>query len=148
MVLQLLMFFMMCVNFVNEQNNETIKLPDAQTAQPMDKTENDVLFVNINYVKDEEAGQEVERHDVLVVGEPYPMDPLAEDDADKRPSFKRWLRQKYDAAQLLAKGGPVNTIIIIRAHKDAVFGEIFKVMTYCKRLGYRRLQLRTIKRTV
>src|SRR5438034_11288259 len=47
-VLQLLMFFMMCVNFVSEQVNENIKLPVAQSARPMDKAENDVLFLNLN----------------------------------------------------------------------------------------------------
>jgi biopolymer transport protein ExbD len=33
-VLQLLMFFMMCVNFVTEQVNSDIALPDAQSARP------------------------------------------------------------------------------------------------------------------
>src|SRR5712692_9833896 len=47
-VLQLLMFFMMCVNFVSEQVNENIKLPVAQSARPMDKSESDVLFLNLN----------------------------------------------------------------------------------------------------
>ena len=40
-VLQLLMFFMMCVNFVNEQVNEDIKLPRSQAVKPMDKGEAD-----------------------------------------------------------------------------------------------------------
>src|SRR4051794_13729197 len=46
-VLQLLMFFMMCVNFVTEQVNEDVKLPESQSAVPMDKADTDVLFVNI-----------------------------------------------------------------------------------------------------
>src|SRR3954452_13170547 len=46
-VLQLLMFFMMCVNFVTEQVSEDIKLPDSQSARPMDKSETDVLFLNL-----------------------------------------------------------------------------------------------------
>src|SRR5581483_9239644 len=46
-VLQLLMFFMMCVNFVTEQINEDIKLPDSESARPMDKGETDVLFLNL-----------------------------------------------------------------------------------------------------
>src|SRR6185437_7680828 len=46
-VLQLLMFFMMCVNFVNEQVNEDIKLPRSQAVKPMDKSDPDVLFVNL-----------------------------------------------------------------------------------------------------
>src|SRR5438128_1518495 len=46
-VLQLLMFFMMCVNFVNDQVKEDVKLPETQSAVPMDKTDTDVLFLNI-----------------------------------------------------------------------------------------------------
>src|SRR3954454_21081692 len=53
-VFQLLMFFMMCVNFVSEQNNEDVKLPDSLSAQPMDKAETDVLFINLKpYVTSE-----------------------------------------------------------------------------------------------
>ena len=32
-VLQLLMFFMMCVNFVNEQVKEDVKLPESASAR-------------------------------------------------------------------------------------------------------------------
>ena len=46
-VLQLLMFFMMCVNFVNEQVNEDIRLPKSQAVKPMDKADTDVLFINL-----------------------------------------------------------------------------------------------------
>src|SRR5262249_12085730 len=46
-VLQLLMFFMMCVNFVNEQVNEDIRLPKSQSVKPMDKADTDVLFINL-----------------------------------------------------------------------------------------------------
>src|SRR5947209_9829151 len=46
-VLQLLMFFMMCVNFVTEQVNEDVKLPESQSAMPMDKADVDVLFINL-----------------------------------------------------------------------------------------------------
>ena len=41
-VLQLLMFFMMCVNFVTEQVNEDISLPVSQAVKPMDKADTDV----------------------------------------------------------------------------------------------------------
>src|SRR5947207_14774133 len=47
-VMQLLMFFMMCVNFVSEQVNEDIKLPVAQSARPMDKRLGEVLVLNMD----------------------------------------------------------------------------------------------------
>src|SRR5262249_31149981 len=46
-VMQLLMFFIMCVNFVNEQVNQSITLPWSQVALPQSKDETDVLFLNI-----------------------------------------------------------------------------------------------------
>src|SRR5271165_4900127 len=46
-VLQLLMFFVMTVNFVNEQVSGDVKLPTSQSAVPISKAENDVLFINI-----------------------------------------------------------------------------------------------------
>ena len=47
MVLQLVMFFMVCANFVMEQVNETIKLPEAVVAKPIEKEEY-FIFLNIN----------------------------------------------------------------------------------------------------
>src|SRR5689334_18984497 len=48
LVLQLVMFFMLCANFVMEQTAVEIKLPKAIAAKALDKTEEDVLFLNVN----------------------------------------------------------------------------------------------------
>src|SRR5215831_5430041 len=48
LVFQLIMFFMICVNFVSEQVNEDIRLPTAQSARPMDKGEVEVLVLNMD----------------------------------------------------------------------------------------------------
>src|SRR5229473_5315570 len=48
LVLQMLMFFIITVNFVSNQVYENIKLPVAQTAQPMKKDITDVLYLNVN----------------------------------------------------------------------------------------------------
>ena len=48
LVMQLLMYFIMCVNFIGEEVNENVQLPPAQAARPIDKSEGDVLFVNVN----------------------------------------------------------------------------------------------------
>src|SRR5205809_7959917 len=47
LVLQLVMFFMMCANFVMEQVDQTILLPVAQQAKPMAETGPDVVFLNV-----------------------------------------------------------------------------------------------------
>src|SRR5207302_2579921 len=63
LVFQLIMFFMICVNFVSAQVNEEIKLPIAQSARAMDKAEFEVLVLNM-----EASGK------LLVVGQPEPLD--------------------------------------------------------------------------
>src|SRR5215471_16413440 len=75
-VLQLLMFFMMCVNFVTEQVNEDIKLPYAQSARPMDKGEQDVLFLNLD-----DQGR------LIVLGKEEPLSLLG---------TKYYLKRQYD----------------------------------------------------
>src|SRR5262245_20593805 len=48
-VLQLIMFFMITVNFVRlDQINESIKLPSAQVAVPMDQAADNWVFLNMN----------------------------------------------------------------------------------------------------
>ena len=127
-VLQLLMFFMMCVNFVTEQVNEDIKLPKAQSARPMDKAEVDVLFLNLNA-----EGK------LMIIGKDQPL-PLTE--------IKVWLRQQYRDAERLSKDGKVHTAVIIRADQSANYADVFKVMQACKDLGenrgFTKLKLRAI----
>src|SRR3954451_17805653 len=48
LVLQLVMFFMLCANFVMEQTNASIVLPEAIAAKTLDKDDKDPIFLNIN----------------------------------------------------------------------------------------------------
>lgn len=122
MVLQLIMFFMLCVNFVNEQVNEDIQLPKSQAARPMSKGEVEVLFLNLN--KD---GQ------LAVPGREEAMDQIG---------MKVYIRQQYNDYMRLSKDGKVNTAIVVRADARANYSEVFKVMQTCKEVGFTRLRLR------
>ena len=150
-VLQLLMFFMMCVNFVNEQVNEDIKLPRSQAVKPMDKTDPDVLFVNVKpfAVKD---FQDRLPADVLA----RVQDKFREGDdcilvPGKEPMTSKelilWLKQQYEDAKMSAeqKGSKeVNTAIVIRGHKDADYGQVFAILQKAKAAGFRRMMLRAM----
>src|SRR5262245_51107641 len=47
-VMQLIMFFMMCINFVNEQVNANVLLPVSYSAQELPpKTDTEILVINI-----------------------------------------------------------------------------------------------------
>jgi biopolymer transport protein ExbD len=131
-VLQLLMFFMMCVNFVTEQVNEDIKLPVAQSARPMEKGEVDVLFLNMDpYGK------------LVIPGRELPLSTPGE------VSF--YLRQQYDDARRSAQArgdesGTVRTAVIIRAHRDVSYAHVYRLLRLCKDVGYTKLQLRAMTR--
>src|SRR4051812_32772538 len=48
LVLQLVMFFMVCANFVMEQVNEAIKLPAALAAKPLAPNDPETLYLNVS----------------------------------------------------------------------------------------------------
>lgn len=132
LVLQLLMFFMMCVNFVTRQVSRDIVLPVAQSARPMDKTFSEVLFLNMD-----------EKGRLLKLGSPKPLSTPGE--------ISYYLRQEYADAKRTAeargdKSGRVNTVVIIRAHQNANYAQVYHLLRTCKEVGYSKLQLRaTIK---
>ena len=128
LVFQLIMFFMICVNFVSEQVNQDVKLPVAQSARPMDKSEVDVLFLNVD-----------PKGRVITPGADKPLSTVGE--------IKYYLRLQYDDAKRIAKNQgdkseQVKTAIIIRGDRDATYQQIFQLLQLCKEVGYRRLQLR------
>ncbi len=125
---QLIMFFMICVNFVSEQVNVDIRLPIAQSARAMDKGEVDVLVLNMD-----QFGK------VSVVGHQQPLTTVGEK--------KYFLRQFYADAKREAeargdKKGEVLTSVILRADRDATYGQIYELLGLCKEAGFHRLQLR------
>jgi biopolymer transport protein ExbD len=130
LVFQLIMFFMVCVSFVSQQVNEDIKLPVAQSARPMDKTELDVLFLNVD-----RNGR------MLVPGRDQPLTTL--------PQMRVYLRQVYADAKRAAEekgdaSGRVKTAVVIRADKQTTYLRIFELLQLCKDTGYQKLQLRAL----
>ena len=128
LVLQLVMFFMMCANFVMEENDQTIKLPHSQQAKPLAQTGPDVVHLGITK----------EGH-VTVVGRPQPL--VTEDELyvflkhDVYDRALQYARQRHE-------GDEVKTLVIIRADLNADFAQVYRVMQYCQRAGLRKLQLR------
>ncbi len=135
LVLQLVMFFMMCMTFRMDEVDQSIRLPVAQSAKPMvEATSDDILFLNVN-----EAGQ------VLAVGQPKPLTTDEE--------VAKFLHSAHDDAKRRAvekarrAGGDPNTalaelLVIIRADRDAEYEAVYRVMRKCQDAGLRRMQLR------
>jgi biopolymer transport protein ExbD len=128
LVLQMLMFFIITVNFVSNQVNESIKLPVAQMAQPMKKDITDVLYLNVN-----EKGQ------IEVVGREQPLSDFGQ--------IKNFLRIEYRNREILAGPGKVNTSVIIRADRNAEYRLVYQILRQCKEQGFRKMQLRAMTKT-
>jgi biopolymer transport protein ExbD len=128
LVFQLIMFFMICVNFVSAQLNEEIKLPVAQSARAMDKAEIEVLVLNMD-----------DKGKVYVVGQQKPLATVGEK--------KYFLRQYFADAKRTAQAqgdrkGQVKTTVIIRGDRYADYADLFELMALCKSAGFRKMQLR------
>jgi biopolymer transport protein ExbD len=128
LVFQLIMFFLICVNFVSEQFDQDIQLPLSQSARSMEKGESDVMFLNLD------------QHGHLLVSEQaQPLQTKAE--------IQYYLKQHHADAQRTAevsgnKSGQVRTAVIIRADKRATYAQVYGLLQACKSAGYRKLQLR------
>lgn len=141
LVMQLLMFFIVNVNFVSEQVSAEIKLPSSESARPIDKADPGALFINqkvksrefVNKLlpRDRERLQNTES--VVLIPTQPPMTPL---------EAKTWLKDKYEALKALAPDGDVKTTIHFRPDENLEMGELFKMMNYCKAAGFKKLKVR------
>jgi biopolymer transport protein ExbD len=128
-VLQLIMFFLITVNFIRvDQLNEDIKLPVAQAAVPLDRTAEDWVFLNLDKfghlagigVKDLNTPEKLKAH-------------LQRE----RDALERASREK-------GKQGDLKVVVVLRGDKDARYKDIYEVLDSCRKAGYRLLQLRVM----
>jgi len=143
LVLQMLMFFIINVNFVAEQVSPDIKLPRSESARPIDKADPTTLFLN-QKVKTEKFLERLRPDEVtrlradrntsviLVPGLP----PMTLDEA------RSWLRDRYDLLKKLAPDGQVKAIIHFRPDGDLELDQMFTLMKHCQTAGFTRMKLR------
>jgi biopolymer transport protein ExbD len=120
LVMQLLMYFIMCVHFIDEEQVAEVQLPPSQAARPIDKGEGDILFVNVD-------------HDgkVLVLGK----EAMEHDDAVK------WLNDRVMDSPKDDKGKP-RTAIVIRADRGASYDNVYWLLDQCKLKGFSKFKVR------
>jgi biopolymer transport protein ExbD len=128
LVLQLVMFFMISANFIMEQVNQSIKLPEAQSALPLDKNATSVLFLNI----DNEGNLAVPGGAVK----------------KRYAEMEQYLRSEFeDAARRAGGKEKVQTRIVVRADKTAKVSQVYPIWKLCQSVGFRNLELRAIINT-
>jgi biopolymer transport protein ExbD len=147
-VLQLLMFFMMCVNFVSEQVSRDIALPKSASVKPMDKADTDILFVNFKPFKLSDFEDKLPADALARAQQNFregdPCIQVLGKEPMKLIELNTFLKGQYEDAEKTSKDGKVNTAIVIRASKDSDYSQVFEVLHMCKVRGYTRLKLRAI----
>lgn len=129
MVLQLVMFFMLCANFVMEQVNETIKLPQAIAAKPPDKNDQKLLFLNVND-KGQVLLSKLDAEDRLTL--------------DNKLQVKGFMERRYklDVQSSPNKDAPVLSTVIIRADRQTRFEKVHDVMEGVQAAKYKQVRFR------
>jgi biopolymer transport protein ExbD len=136
LVLQLIMFFMLTVNFVRiDQVNDEVLLPVVQSAMPIRASADNLVYISIN--KDDGR---------LASGRPLAT-------AGKLRAYiqerKRELESvaRVRAERLGVTYQPVPIIVVLRAHRDASWGAVHDTLQECVNAGYTRWQLRVLKQS-
>jgi|SRR5579883_10275 len=142
LVLQLVMFFMLCANFVLEQTNVEIKLPTAIAAKALEKGDEYAIYLNVN-----------EQGKVLLPPNQQYTDSTGNVTATLDNPIQVELYLKRKAKEDIAAAGPANqdkplrSVIILRVHRDCPFEKTYAIMKACRVAGYLRVQLRAILST-
>ena len=140
LVLQLVMFFMLCANFVLDQTNVEIKLPKAIAAKALEQSVEYAIYLNVN-----EKGQ------VILPPTEEIKDSTGQviSTLDNSEQVRVWLTRR--AKEDLAAAGPANkdkgprSVIILRVHRDCAFEKTYAIMRACRSAGYLKVQLRAIR---
>ena len=128
LVLQLLMFFLIVANFVLDQSNQDIKLPEATTAVPIDTDVKNILALNID-----QDGK-------LVLSESGKGDDAK---LDSEARIQRYMKDQYEFFKRDGGEQAVNKMaVVIRGDSRANFEHIYRVMRAAKDAGFVTVQLR------
>ena len=138
LVLQLVMFFMVCANFAMEQVSEAIRLPTAVVAKPIEKADEYIIFLNVD-----QDGK------VILAGLDARGTTKADNILDNPQQVLTYMKGRHseDMRRKPKEGqaGPTPSLVIVRADKEANFEKVYAVMKSCRSAGYDRAQLRAIR---
>jgi biopolymer transport protein ExbD len=129
MVLQLIMFFMICVSFVGRESEFELRLPVMQHACPPEPS-GDRIVLNIDragMLHVSEAGWS---------GIPAWQHGPLDTDSDILSLMNGWARKHA--------GKDPTQLVVIRADARADYQRVHHVMTLCKKAGLSKFQLRTV----
>lgn len=135
-VFQLITFFMLVINFSNDNYDQRVRLPVADTAKPADEVEkalDDRLVLNVDR----------EGH-LLLNGQSLTTNKAVTEIKHQADLVKLNLKaagQKPDAS------GGLPTTIVLRADKDTPFTNLFTLIKACQSHGFHKFALKAMTGT-
>jgi len=131
-VFQLITFFMLVINFSNENYDQRVRLPIAGSAQPTEEGQKGVsedrLVLNIS-----------KQGHLLINGQDLPPHQALEEVRHQATLVRRNL----DAAGV-KKSNDLPTTIILRADRDTEFSNLYSLITQCQASGFRKFALKAM----
>jgi len=171
-VMQLIMFFMMCVNFVSDQVSANVLLPTSLSAQEiMPKTDVDVLVINVEVKREVRMNpngtpartpdgriirdlvlDEQGRKQTKIIFSGYDESKWFTDDneavgLDYAQRKLALLAKDYRKKESLRVGKPsdqvqLRTVVIIRADVEARYGLVVQLLAQCTKEGFPKVEVR------
>jgi biopolymer transport protein ExbD len=132
-VFQLITFFMLVINFSNDNYDQRVKLPVAGTARPVedrDKVSEDRLVLNVD-----------KQGHLLMNGEVLPLHKAIAAIKHQADLVKLNLKA---AGQKPGENGVLPTTIVLRADKDAQFSSFYGLLTACQANGFYKFALKAM----
>jgi biopolymer transport protein ExbD len=131
-VFQLITFFMLVMNFSNENYDQRVRLPVAGSARPVDNDQHieDRLVLNVDQ----------DGH-LLMNGEVQPLHKAIQSIKHEADLVK--LNLKAGGIKLDATGS-LPTTIVLRADKETSFASVFGLIKACQANGFRKFALKAM----
>jgi biopolymer transport protein ExbD len=132
-VFQLITFFMLVINFANENYDQRVRLPVAGTARPVEEGEKiaeDRIVLNVD-----------SQGHLLINGETLTTNKAVAE-----------IKHQADLIKLNMKAaghkftGELPTTIVLRADKDTPFSNLYTLITACQSNGFHRFSLKAMNR--
>lgn len=175
-VMQLIMFFMMCVNFVSDQVSQNVLLPTSASAtEIMPKTDVDVLVINVevarkirvdqdgNPLRDTTTGEVlrevIQPKKTKIVFSSYddPINSKEYTDAEEGVAVSAAQRalarlaREYRKKESLRSNVPADkaelkTVVVIRADEETRYGLVVQLIAQCTKEGFAKVELRALSK--
>lgn len=134
-VFQLITFFMLVINFSNDNYDQRVRLPIAGTARPIEdgeKISEDHLVLNVD-----------KQGHLLMNGEAMPAHKAA---AEIKHQADLVVLNLKVAGQKRDTSGMLPTTIVLRADRDTPFSSLYTLITACQSNGFHKFALKAMTR--